>query len=60
MYMGKTIMLEYDRKVVCNKCDGSGARSKSDLKTCETCGGRGVRIVTQEIMPGCEYRYPQS
>lgn len=54
LYVGKTIHLEYDRSVVCHKCDGSGARSKEDITQCDACGGRGVRIVRQEIMPGCE------
>lgn len=54
LYVGKTITLEYDRSVVCHKCDGSGARNKGDIKTCEACAGRGVRIVRQEIMPGCK------
>lgn len=54
LYVGKTIHLEYDRSVVCHKCDGSGARSKGDVHSCEACQGRGVRIVRQEIMPGCE------
>ncbi|PWN31145.1 hypothetical protein BDZ90DRAFT_248804 [Jaminaea rosea] len=52
LYVGKTIHLEYDRSVVCHKCDGSGARSKGDVHSCEACQGRGVRIVRQEIMPG--------
>ncbi|CAO1621775.1 unnamed protein product [Parajaminaea phylloscopi] len=52
LYVGKTITLEYDRSVVCHKCDGSGAKNKGDIKSCEACGGRGVRIVRQEIMPG--------
>lgn len=56
LYTGKTITLEYDRSVLCNTCDGSGARSKEDIHQCTACGGRGVRIVVQEIMPGCEYR----
>ncbi|PWN20146.1 hypothetical protein BCV69DRAFT_283683 [Microstroma glucosiphilum] len=52
IYLGHTFNLEYERKVVCNTCDGSGARSKEDMGTCGGCQGRGVRIVTQEIMPG--------
>lgn len=55
LYRGKTITLEYERNVVCGSCDGSGARSKEDIHGCEACGGRGVRIVRQEIMPGCEW-----
>lgn len=27
--------------VNCSKCDGSGAKSKSDIKTCSTCHGQG-------------------
>lgn len=54
LYTGKTITLEYDKSVLCGSCDGSGARSKEDIHECHACGGRGVRIVVQEIMPGCE------
>lgn len=52
MYTGRTFELEYERNVVCPACDGSGARSPADIHTCETCAGRGVRIVRQQIMPG--------
>ena len=51
-YKGKTFTLEYQRNVVCPHCDGSGAESPGDIHTCETCDGRGVRIVRQQIMPG--------
>ncbi|CAO1633352.1 unnamed protein product [Sympodiomycopsis kandeliae] len=52
LYTGKTVNLEFERSVLCTKCDGSGARSKEDIHQCGACGGRGVRIVVQEIMPG--------
>lgn len=51
-YNGKTFELEYQRNVLCSHCDGSGAESPAHIHTCETCGGRGVRIVRQQIMPG--------
>lgn len=35
----------------CSHCEGSGAKSKSDMKTCETCGGNGkIRETRQSIM----------
>lgn len=52
VYMGKAFSIHHDRRVVCPHCDGSGAETKSDIHQCQACGGRGVRIVRQQIMPG--------
>ncbi|MCO5586130.1 hypothetical protein L7F22_040070 [Adiantum nelumboides] len=52
MYKGRTVTISFDRHVLCPACDGSGAKSKSDIHHCETCNGQGVRIVRQQIMPG--------
>lgn len=52
IYLGKTFSIHHDRRVVCPHCDGSGAESKADMHQCDACGGRGVRIVRQQIMPG--------
>ena len=30
---------------LCSKCKGTGAETSSDIRTCEVCHGRGVRIV---------------
>lgn len=35
----KVVTVSVDRK--CEKCDGTGARSKSDIETCQTCHGSG-------------------
>lgn len=35
----KTISISVDRK--CKSCNGTGAKSPSDIETCPTCGGRG-------------------
>lgn len=47
----------------CTRCGGSGAQSKSDIKTCSTCKGKGVvnsvqqtilgRVQTQTTCPDC-------
>jgi len=40
-FYGNKVDFEYERLVVCNKCNGRGAESESDIKRCSTCGGRG-------------------
>lgn len=35
----KVVTVSVDKK--CEKCDGTGARSKSDIETCQTCRGSG-------------------
>lgn len=37
--VNKTIAITVDKK--CEKCDGTGAKSKNDIKTCKTCNGTG-------------------
>lgn len=40
---GKEIKLNFDRTFICSNCNGSGAETKNDIKTCEYCNGRGQR-----------------
>jgi len=40
-YKGAQKKIKIPRNEVCKECDGSGAKSPSDVKTCKTCGGRG-------------------
>ncbi len=61
---GKYKTITYRRKIKCNRCDGTGAENKNDLKTCPTCKGRGQvtqvqnsflgRIQTTNICPECK------
>ena len=44
----KTINISVDKK--CDACDGSGAKSKSDIFTCKTCGGSG-KVTRQNRTP---------
>ena len=52
LFLGKVIEVEMDRQGVCPKCDGSGAENANDVHTCNSCQGRGVKIVRQMIAPG--------
>lgn len=46
----KTITISVDRK--CEKCDGTGAKTKSDIETCPTCKGTGKVTRQQRTMFG--------
>ena len=39
--------IQIQRNQICEKCDGSGAKSKKDVVDCHVCSGRGIRIVKQ-------------
>ncbi len=41
VFKGVKKTLELNRKEVCGDCNGSGAESESDVKTCPTCSGAG-------------------
>jgi molecular chaperone DnaJ len=38
---GTTVDIRIPTKEVCSSCDGTGAASSADVKTCSTCGGAG-------------------
>lgn len=40
-FTGVKSPVNYERTETCQVCEGSGARNKSSLKKCPTCGGRG-------------------
>ncbi|MXV52567.1 molecular chaperone DnaJ [Pedobacter sp. HMF7647] len=43
--------IKVNKQVVCQTCDGTGAKDKSSFHTCQTCGGSGsVRRVTNTIL----------
>ncbi len=55
--------INLQREEECTRCGGTGAKSKSDIKTCSRCNGRGVvasvqqtilgRVQTQHECPDC-------
>ncbi|EJD06571.1 DnaJ-domain-containing protein [Fomitiporia mediterranea MF3/22] len=52
MYTGASIDFMIKKKILCDHCRGSGAASDSDIHTCPSCGGSGIKIVRQQIWPG--------
>lgn len=38
---GTTVDIRIPTKEICDECDGTGAKSSSDVQTCDTCGGVG-------------------
>jgi molecular chaperone DnaJ len=43
--------IKVNKQVICDTCDGSGAKDKSSFNTCQTCNGSGaVRRVTNTIL----------
>ncbi|MEG6508199.1 molecular chaperone DnaJ [Methyloligella sp. 2.7D] len=61
-YEGKTAQIRVPTSVVCETCEGSGAREGSSPVTCSTCGGIGkVRasqgfFTVERLCPACEGR----
>ncbi|RDX57284.1 DnaJ-domain-containing protein [Lentinus brumalis] len=52
IYTGASIDFMIKKRILCDHCRGTGAASSNDIHTCNACGGQGVRIVRQQIMPG--------
>ncbi|POR31806.1 DnaJ-like protein SCJ1 [Tolypocladium paradoxum] len=50
-YNGATTEFQWDKQHICETCEGSGS-ADGEVDTCGVCGGRGVRIVKQQLAPG--------
>lgn len=51
LYNGKSINLEFNRKIMCEKCDGLGVKDPSDIISCNTCDGKGKKITVKQLGP---------
>ena len=51
LYNGKSIKLDFNRKVMCEKCDGLGVKDPSDIIICDTCDGKGKTITVKQMGP---------
>ncbi len=54
IYTGTSFSINVEKQMLCEMCSGSGADPNyEDAKsTCDTCGGRGIRIIKHQIAPG--------
>ena len=52
IYNGVTKKIDIKQKVRCLSCFGSGAKSESDIKTCNICQGKGKMMRIINIGPG--------
>lgn len=52
VYFGTEKNIPITRDIKCETCEGRGAKSQSDIKTCGTCNGSGVIIETQRSILG--------
>ena len=51
LYNGKKISIVITHNILCSECHGSGFKSGKSPKKCQTCDGRGIRMVRRQIGP---------
>lgn len=51
LYLGASKKISIQRKVLCTKCRGTGAKD-GETKKCKACNGQGVRMTVQQLGPG--------
>ncbi|KAI9140858.1 hypothetical protein BKA69DRAFT_489552 [Paraphysoderma sedebokerense] len=52
LYLGKTFEVEIAKQIICPHCHGTGAKDSSDVHTCSSCQGRGIKVIKQMLAPG--------
>lgn len=50
MYNGTVKKLKLARNIICSECQGKGG--KGDVKPCQDCRGRGVKVMIRQLGPG--------
>ncbi|KAL2262456.1 hypothetical protein VTK26DRAFT_1240 [Humicola hyalothermophila] len=50
-YNGQATEFQWEKQQICEECEGTGAADR-EVHTCETCGGRGSRMVRSQFAPG--------
>lgn len=51
VYLGKTIPLDFDKVICCDKCNGCGATNKDNIIQCNQCNGKGKIIKMMQMGP---------
>lgn len=52
LYTGKTTKISVNRHIICDHCQGSGAKSGFSPEKCKGCKGKGFKSLMKEIGPG--------
>ncbi|GES72964.1 DnaJ-domain-containing protein [Rhizophagus clarus] len=52
LYLGTQVEVDVSKQVICGQCRGTGAEKPEDVITCNACGGRGMKVVKQQLGPG--------
>jgi DnaJ family protein A protein 2 len=55
-YLGKSKKIAAIRDRLCDACDAEGFKAGAQRDPCGDCGGRGVRMVMQQVFPGMVQR----
>ena len=51
VYKGKSVSIDFNKTVCCDKCHGCGALSKEHIQTCKTCNGQGKVMKMVQMGP---------
>jgi len=54
LYNGKNFQFSIRRQNVCHHCRGKGTDNPEDLKTCNECGGQGIKVLPKNWL---SFRY---
>ena len=51
VYKGKSVSIDFNKTLCCDKCNGCGAMSKEFIQTCKTCNGQGKVMKIVQLGP---------
>lgn len=50
LYNGKTLKISLNKQKICDTCDGTGCKNKTNSK-CQTCKGSGIQTIIRQMGP---------
>jgi DnaJ-class molecular chaperone len=51
VYKGKSVSIDFNKTLCCDKCNGCGALSKEHIQSCKTCNGQGKVMKMVQMGP---------